>query len=211
MRGFRVELGEVEAACLAQGGIDQAVVLPHEETAGQIELVAYLVGSKRSASEMRTALVGRLPHYMVPSYFEWLAKIPLTANGKIDRKALPRPGAGVDAVREAAAPRNAVEQTLLALWREVLGLATIGIHDNFFDLGGQSLKAVRLRAKIESNLNVSVSLRDLFARPTIAELAVAIAEASGGEQAAVVSPELAELMAGLSSEELEEQLRELPL
>jgi acyl carrier protein len=209
VRGFRVELGEVEAACLALGGIDQAVVLPHEETAGQIELVAYLVGSKRSASEMRTALVGRLPHYMVPSYFEWLAKIPLTANGKIDRKALPRPGAGVDAPGEAAAPRNSTEQTLLTLWREVLGLATIGIHDNFFDLGGQSLKAVRLRAKIESTLNVSVSLRDLFARPTIAELAVAITEAGGGEQAAAVSPELAELMAGLSPEEIEAQLREL--
>jgi amino acid adenylation domain-containing protein/non-ribosomal peptide synthase protein (TIGR01720 family) len=209
VRGFRVELGEVEAACLAQGGIDQAVVLPHEETAGQIELVAYLVGSKRSASEMRTALVARLPHYMVPSYFEWLAKIPLTANGKIDRKALPRPGAGVEATGETAAPRNPTEQTLLTLWREVLGLATIGIHDNFFDLGGQSLKAVRLRAKIESTLNVSVSLRELFARPTIAELAVAITEAGGGEQAAAVSPELAELMAGLSPEEIEAQLREL--
>jgi aryl carrier-like protein len=93
----------------------------------------------------------------------------------------------------------------------VLGLATIGIHDNFFDLGGQSLKAVRLRAKIESALNVSVSLRDLFARPTIAELALVITEAGGGEQAAVVSPELAELLAGLSPEEIEAQLRELQL
>jgi amino acid adenylation domain-containing protein/non-ribosomal peptide synthase protein (TIGR01720 family) len=212
VRGFRVELGEVEAACLAQGGIDQAVVLPHEETAGQVELVAYLVGTKRSASDMRTALVGRLPHYMVPSYFEWVAAIPLTANGKIDRKALPRPGAGADGPREATAPRNATEQVLHGLWREVLGLTNIGVHDNFFDLGGQSLKAVRLRAKIESTLNVSVSLRDLFARPTIAELALAIAEAGGGEQSSVsVSAELAELVEGLSPDEIEAHLRKLQL
>lgn len=210
VRGFRVELGEVEAACLAQDGIEKAVVLPHEETAGQVELVAYLVGARRNAAEMRAALVGRLPHYMVPSYFEWLAAIPLTANGKIDRKALPKPGAGVDNAREKVAPRNQTERALLGLWREVLGVAEIGIHDNFFDLGGQSLKAVRLRAKIESVLNATVALRDLFARPTIAELAQAVAASAGGESVPLaLSPDLAELVEGLTPEEIEAQLRKL--
>ena len=210
VRGFRVELGEVEAACLAQDSIEKAVVLPHEETAGQVELVAYLVGTRRSASEMRAALVGRLPHYMVPSYFEWVAAIPLTANGKIDRKALPKPGGGTDRSRETAAPRNATERTLLELWQEVLGLAAIGIHDNFFDLGGQSLKAVRLRAKMETAFSATVSLRDLFARPTIAELAQTIAQAEkGAASVAALSPDLAELVEGLTPEEIEAQLREL--
>lgn len=210
VRGFRVELGEVEAACLAQDGIEKAVVLPHEETAGQVELVAYLVGASRSASELRAALVGRLPHYMVPGYFEWVPKIPLTANGKIDRKALPKPGGRSEVVGEKVAPRNATERTLLELWQEVLGVAAIGIHDNFFDLGGQSLKAVRLRAKIETAFNATVSLRDLFARPTIAELAQAIAPAGGSEASApALSPDLAELMEGLTPEEIEAQLRKL--
>jgi acyl-CoA synthetase (AMP-forming)/AMP-acid ligase II/aryl carrier-like protein len=210
VRGFRVELGEVEAACLAQASIEQAVVLPHEETAGQVELVAYLVGTPRSASAMRAALVERLPHYMVPSYFEWVSAIPLTANGKIDRKALPKPGGGTAGSRETVLPRNETERTLLGLWQEVLGVAQIGIHDNFFDLGGQSLKAVRLRAKIESVLNATVSLRDLFARPTIAELAQMIAQAGSDEAPAVaLSPDLAELVEGLSAEEIEAQLRKL--
>jgi acyl carrier protein len=212
VRGFRVELGEVEAAFLAQSGIEKAVVLPHEETAGQVELVAYLVGAGRSSSDLRVSLVARLPHYMVPSYFEWVETIPLTANGKIDRKALPRPGGGGSGPREVTAPRDATERILHGLWQEVLGVTTIGIHDNFFDLGGQSLKAVRLRAKIESTLNVSVSLRDLFARPTIAELALAIsAERADETPAAAVAADLADLVAGLSSEEVEAQLRKLQL
>jgi acyl carrier protein len=205
-------LGEVEAAFLAQSGIEKAVVLPHEETAGQVELVAYLVGAGRSSSDLRVSLVARLPHYMVPSYFEWVETIPLTANGKIDRKALPRPGGGGSGPREVTAPRDATERILHGLWQEVLGVTTIGIHDNFFDLGGQSLKAVRLRAKIESTLNVSVSLRDLFARPTIAELALAIsAERADETPAAAVAADLADLVAGLSSEEVEAQLRKLQL
>ncbi|HWL15344.1 MAG TPA: amino acid adenylation domain-containing protein [Opitutus sp.] len=212
VRGFRVELGEVEAACLAQSGIEKAVVLPHEETAGQVELVAYLVGAPRSASELRTALVERLPRYMVPAYFEWVPTIPLTANGKIDRKALPKPGGSAERSRDTVPPRNATERALLALWQDVLGVATIGIHDNFFDLGGQSLKAVRLRAKIEHALNVTVSLRDLFARPTIAELAQAIAQPeTDGTPEAGLSPDLAALVEGLTPEEIEAQLRKLQL
>lgn len=209
VRGFRVELGEVEAACLAQAGIEKAVVLPHEETAGQVELVAYLVGRARRTAELRAALGERLPHYMVPSNFAWVPAIPLTANGKIDRQALPKPGAGAGGARARTAPRNDTERTLHALWSEVLGVAEIGIDDNFFDLGGQSLKAVRLRAKIESVLNASVSLRDLFARPTIAELAQTIATSEGGGNAAALSPDLAELVEGLTPEEIEAQLRKL--
>jgi amino acid adenylation domain-containing protein/non-ribosomal peptide synthase protein (TIGR01720 family) len=210
VRGFRVELGEVEAACLALPDVEKAVVLPHEETAGQVELVAYLVGARRRASEMRAALMVRLPHYMVPGYFEWVQAIPLTANGKVDRGALPKPGAEMAGSRETTAPRNETERTLLGLWREVLGVAEIGVHDNFFDLGGQSLKAVRLRARIESVLNATVSLRDLFARPTIAELASAIAATGVAEDTApALSADLAELLEGLTPEEIEAQLRKL--
>lgn len=209
VRGFRVELGEVEAACLALGGIDKAVVLPFEEAAGQVGLVAYLVGETRSLPDLRSALLGRLPQYMIPGHFEWLAEIPLTANGKVDRKALPRPGIAAANRSEGVAPRNRTERILLDLWREVLGLDNIGVHDNFFELGGQSLKAVRLRAKIESSLRISISLKDLFARPTVAELAASIeglvgqpADESGGD-------DLSELMADLAPEELEAQLRKL--
>lgn len=212
VRGFRVELGEVEAACLAQNEIQQAVVLPHEETAGQFELVAYLVGTTRAASELRAALLVRLPQYMVPTYFEWVSAIPLTPNGKIDRKALPRPGSGAEAPRVSIAPRNPTEHALLALWHEVLGISNIGIHDNFFDLGGQSLKAVRLRSKIESTLNVALSLRDLFARPTIAELAAAVIEAGGGDAtASKFNSNLEEVMKEFSAEQIEAQLRKFQL
>jgi acyl carrier protein len=209
VRGFRVELGEVEAAFLAQAKIEQAVVLPLEETPGQVELVAYLVGERRNASELRTALAGRLPQYMIPGYIEWLPAIPLTANGKIDRKALPRPGGGAVSA-DAVAPRDATEAALLAMWREVLGIETIGIHDNFFDLGGHSLKAVRLRAKIEDGLTISISLRDLFAHATIAGLAALVGQL--GAKAAPATgeaAELADLMAELSPEELEAQLDKL--
>ncbi len=205
VRGFRVELGEVEAACLRQPGIEQAVVLPFEPTPGQLELIAYLVGSARHASEMRAALAPLLPTYMIPGYFEWVTAIPLTSNGKIDRKALPTPGAAGGS-RDRTPPRNATETALLGLWREVLGLEAIGIHDNFFDLGGQSLKAVRLRAKLEDSLNFAVTLRDLFARPTIAELAELIGTPRGE---AADDADLAALMESMSPEELEAHLRKL--
>lgn len=207
VRGFRVELGEIEAAFLAQGEIEQAVVLPFEPSPGQVELAAYLVGRTRGAAELRTALGARLPLYMVPGYIEWLPAIPLTANGKIDRKALPRPGGrGTDAT---AAPRDETERALLAMWQDVLGLETMGVNDNFFDLGGHSLKAVRLRAKIEDGFKVSVSLRDLFAHPTIAELAALMRPAEKAGAGTDEAAELAKLMDGLSPEEIEAQLNRL--
>jgi aryl carrier-like protein len=148
---------------------------------------------------------------MIPGYVEWVPSIPLTGNGKVDRKALPQPGAAAGGTDATAQPRNDTEHALLALWREVLGVDSIGVHDNFFDLGGQSLKAVRLRARIEDVLNVTVSLRELFAQPTIAELALLVGGA--GEPApptvAAVDAELAALMDELTPEEIEAQLRKL--
>ena len=130
-------------------------------------------------------------------------------SGKIDRKALPRPGADARAGAGAStvAPRNPAEQGLVGIWREVLGLEAIGIHDNFFDLGGQSLKAVRLRARIEDHFGVPVALRDIFTQPTIAELAVVLNRLQGGAQPAEAA--LADLVAEMAPEELEAHLRQL--
>jgi non-ribosomal peptide synthetase component F len=205
VRGFRVELGEVEAACLKQPGMAQAVVLPFEPNPGQVELAAYLVGERRAASAMREALAPLLPGYMIPAHFEWVEKIPLTANGKIDRKALPQPGATSAGAETGGhlAPRNDVERSLVAIWQEILGTTAVGVRDNFFDLGGQSLKAVRMRGRIEEVFGTSIALRDLFAHPTIDELATLI------PKPAPQDADLAALIDGLTPEELEAQLKKL--
>lgn len=210
VRGFRVELGEVESALLRQPGIRKAVVVPFEQEAGQLELAAYLVGESRPASELRNALETLLPVYMVPGYIEWLDAIPLTANGKTDRKALPKPGskAGISRSGASERPLTECERTLQGLWKEVLGVETIGLNDNFFDLGGQSLKAVRLRARIEDVFHLETPLKDIFGHPTIEAMAgwlTTLPQAASGQ----LDDDLATIIDGVTPEELEAQLRKL--
>ncbi|UCH92158.1 MAG: amino acid adenylation domain-containing protein [Candidatus Aminicenantes bacterium] len=168
IRGYRIELGEIENRLLNHPGIKETVVLVGEEEKGDKYLCAYIVShSECVISELRDYLSMELPDYMIPSYFEPLEKIPLTPNGKIDRKSLPKPGWKV--VESYDAPRNKIEKKLAGIWAEVLGIGKdkISIHDIFFQLGGHSLKAMLLTSKIYRELNVKMHLTEVFKNPTI--------------------------------------------
>lgn len=171
IRGFRIEPGEVEAALRAQPGVLQAAVAVREDVGGNRQLVGYVVLAAAPAVDLaalRGALGGCLPAYMVPTAIVSLPTLPLTANGKLDHRALPAPDLRTDHFR---APRNAQEAALAELFAALLGLPRVGIDDHFFDLGGHSLLATRLVARIRSTLDIEVPLHVLFDAPTVAELA----------------------------------------
>ncbi|WP_216840681.1 non-ribosomal peptide synthetase, partial [Dyella sp. S184] len=188
IRGLRIELGEIESTLAAQEAVRDVVVLAREDSVGDQRLVAYLVAHAGQgvpeASQLRTILLQTLPEYMVPSYFVELDQLPLTANGKVDRKALPAPDM---APSEAAyvAPRTPTEQIMASLWMELLKLDRVGIHDDFFALGGHSLLATQLVSRLRrSELQVELPLRALFEAPTIAALMLKIAGAEAATHAA---------------------------
>ncbi|WP_190285780.1 non-ribosomal peptide synthetase [Montanilutibacter psychrotolerans] len=180
IRGFRIELGEIEAELLRQPGVREAAVLAREDEPGDKRLVAYLVaaadGAAPNAHGLREALAQTLPDYMVPAAYMVLEALPLTGNGKIDRRALPAPGDVAFAQRDFEAPQGAVETMLAAIWSELLGVEQVGRHDNFFELGGHSLLAVRLMGSLRRE-QLHVDIRALFAQPTLAGLAVAVENA----------------------------------
>jgi amino acid adenylation domain-containing protein/non-ribosomal peptide synthase protein (TIGR01720 family) len=166
IRGFRIELGEIEAALLAQPGVRQAALSVHAGDGGP-QLCAYLVTEQTPndpiswRDDLRSALKVDLPDYMVPSHWLLLDELPLTSNGKLDRKALPLPDAE-DWQRPFEAPEGELEQQLAAIWADVLGVAQIGQHDNFFELGGHSLLAAQASARVELDLGIELPLRALF-------------------------------------------------
>jgi amino acid adenylation domain-containing protein len=176
IRGYRIELGEIEAALGQHVAIQQAVVLAREDTPGDRRLVVYVVatpGSTSSASDLRTFLLQKLPEYMVPTIFMSLESLPLTANGKLDRKALPAPDQTRRELDEAfVPPRTPVEEILVRIWAEVLKLDKVGIHDNFFTLGGHSLLAIGVVSRLRNHFRVDIPVRILFEAPTVARLAV---------------------------------------
>jgi hypothetical protein len=175
IRGFRVELTEVEAVLSRHPGVRAVVVEARKDTAGNPRLVAYIVpqtAAELQVRELRSWLQPELPDYMVPSAFVILDALPLSPNGKIDRKGLPAPGPGqLDPVVEYVAPRNALEETLARVWAEVLELERVGVHDNFFDLGGHSLQSIQLITRLTAVLNRPVSVKSVFQAPTVAEMA----------------------------------------
>jgi amino acid adenylation domain-containing protein len=181
IRGFRVELGEIESAISAYPEVREAVVVAHENRAGDKRLVGYIVPQRQSASiaaELREFLQKKLPEYMVPSAFVMLEALPLTPSGKLNRRALPAPQ-DLNAQRQnndpgAANCRSPLEHTLANIWSEVLDVQTIGVNDNFFELGGHSLLAVRLFAQIKKRLGKRLPLATLFQAPTVAQLAAVI-------------------------------------
>jgi natural product biosynthesis luciferase-like monooxygenase protein/amino acid adenylation domain-containing protein len=173
VRGFRVELGEVESVLERQAGIRRAVVTLSEMQMGNPRLIAYIVsdGKAISSDELKNAIREHLPEYMMPSCFVFLDKIPLTPNAKVDRKALAALETREPQVRSGDGPRNDVEASVAVVWGEVLKVEHLTRDDNFFDLGGQSLLAVRTVARIREMLRVEVAVRDLFDHPVLADFA----------------------------------------
>ncbi|MEU3572749.1 amino acid adenylation domain-containing protein [Kitasatospora sp. NPDC036755] len=177
IRGFRIELGEVEAAFTAHRSVGQALAVVREDQPGDKRLVVYATG-KATGGELLAFVADRLAAYMLPAAVVVLDSLPVTANGKVDRKALPAPEYAGAA--EGRAPRTERERELCALFAEVLGVPTVSIDDRFFDLGGHSLLATRLVSRIRATLGAELPIRTLFDSPTVAALAAAL---PGGEQA----------------------------
>jgi acyl carrier protein len=180
IRGCRVEPGETAAVLGGHPAVRQAVVVPRVDHTGERTLVAYVVangGPTPASDDLRRFLEQRLPGYMVPSVFVPMEAFPLMPSGKVDRGALPPPPLTTPATADNyVRPRSPVEATLAAVWADLLGRDRIGVHDSFFDLGGHSLMATQLAARVRSTLGVQVSLRDVFTRSTVAELADLIVE-----------------------------------
>jgi len=173
VRGFRIEPGEIEAALAVASGVEGCAVVAHQERAER-RLVAYVVparGHAPSVEELREHLGRRLPAFMIPALFMFLDVLPLTTNGKVDRRALPAPGPSrPDLAAALVEPRGEVEERLAAVWAEVLRLERVGVHDNFFELGGDSILSLQIVARA-SRLGLSLTPRQVFEHPTVAELA----------------------------------------
>ncbi|HEV3051001.1 MAG TPA: amino acid adenylation domain-containing protein, partial [Longimicrobium sp.] len=174
IRGFRIELGEIEVRLAEHPEVREAVVLAREDVPGDRRLVAYVVGAAR-AEALRAHMRQSLPEYMVPAAFVPLDRLPLTANGKVDRKALPAPELG-SAEDRYVAPRTPVEEVLAGIWAEVLRLERVGVEESFFELGGHSLLATRVVSRVRDVFAIELPLRALFEGPTVAELAVRVEE-----------------------------------
>ena len=180
IRGHRVELAEIERALLGLRQFREVVVVSLEDRPGEQRLVAYLVPDSQTAvtaSALRALLSEKLPDYMIPSSFVVLDAMPLTPTGKVDRKALPAPSRARPELNTSfVAPRTLFEKELAQVWAEILTLDLVGIHDNFFDLGGHSLEATRVVSRVIKTFQVDVPLQALFAAPTVAEMAAMITE-----------------------------------
>jgi hypothetical protein len=186
VRGFRIELGEIESV-LAEHPAVRAAAVAAPEVAGMKRLVAYVVTADPGdssddsmgdsmGSTLRAFLGERLPDYMIPSHFMTLDVLPLTATGKVDRRALPAPDGGAGRDEGFVAPRTPLEEAVAEIWSEVLGASRVGIHDSFWDLGGHSLLATKVLARLHEALGIDLPLQALFKSPTIAGLTVAIGE-----------------------------------
>jgi hypothetical protein len=201
IRGFRVELEEIEQALRTQPGVADCVVALHEDSEGDKRLFAYVVpiaGWELTIGDLRNCLKAKLPSYMMPAGFELIDALPLLPSGKINRRALPAPRCTQsDSEESFVAPRTPFERLLAVEWCEVLKLERIGIHDNFFELGGHSLLAAKVVSRVRGNLEVNFGMVDLFQAPTIASLAALLfprgAEHEPEDELAALLGELASL------------------
>jgi len=181
VRGFRIELGEIESVLREHESVLDAVVIALEDKGSEKRLVAYVVtaqGASRNVSELRSHLKERLPDYMIPSAFVYLDALPLTSHAKIDRRALPAPDTERPALAEAfIAPQTPAEKSLASIWTKLLNVNGIGINDDYFELGGDSLLATQLASQVRGVFEIELPLVELFRHPTLAEMAAAIEEA----------------------------------
>src|SRR5262249_3573952 len=173
IRGYRIELGDVQAALTGLAGVERAAVIAREDRPGDKRLVGYVTGTADPA-EIRDQLAERLPAYMVPAAVVVMDALPLTVNGKLDTRALPAPEYTAGEYR---APGTPTEEILAGIYAQILGLDRVGVDDSFFDLGGDSLSAMRVIAAINTSLDADLSVRTVFEAPTVAQLAPRI----GGE------------------------------
>ncbi|MBD2199778.1 MULTISPECIES: non-ribosomal peptide synthetase [Calothrix] len=181
IRGFRIELGEIEAVIKQHPNVGEAVVIAREDIPGDRRLVAYFVqhSQEQLAIDLREFLEQKLPEYMIPAAFVALEALPITPNGKLDRRALPAPKiTQLSSPSDFIAPSTAIEKQLVNIWTEILGIDNIGIHHNFFNLGGHSLLATRLISQIRQTFQIELPLRRIFEKPTIAGLAKDIEKAT---------------------------------
>jgi acyl carrier protein len=207
IRGFRIEPGEVEAVLGEHPAVRQAVVLAREDTPADKRLVAYVVPTDKTSSDidaLRALVRTRLPEYMHPSAYVVLEALPLTSNGKLDRHALPAPryGAAIDAF---VAPRDALENAIGEVWREVLGIEQVGLHSNFIEVGGHSLLATQVVARLSELLQVELPVKRMFEAPTIAELAAEVVSIGAGSDESELGRILREVES-LSDDEVARQL-----
>jgi amino acid adenylation domain-containing protein len=216
IRGFRIELGEIEAALRQAAGVSDCTVVVREDEPGDRRLVAYVVGDAE-AEALRDRLRQSLPEYMVPSAFVALDALPLTANGKLDRKALPAPEGDAYGQRSYEAPLGEVEAALAEIWAEVLGVERVGRWDHFFELGGHSLLAIRLIGRMR-RAGLHTDVRALFTTPVLAELALTVGGASSEievpangipEGCGSITPEMLPLVE-LSQAEIDRIVAEVP-
>jgi len=189
IRGFRIELEEIEKRLLEHENVKETVVTAGQVKGGDAYLCAYIVAKDAEqrvvSSELRHYLSQTLPVYMIPAFFIPIEQIPLNPNGKIDRKCLPEPGDGT--LRPAAGympPENRVEETIVRIWQEILSLPRIGIHDNFFDIGGNSLNVIRVGRKLKRELGITVPVVDMFRYTTVSKLAAHLGR-TGSQEAAI--------------------------
>jgi amino acid adenylation domain-containing protein len=183
LRGFRIELGEIEAVLNQHESVRQSLAMVREDAPGNPQLVAYVVATSPAADlpiQLRTLLAERLPNYMAPTAIVSMEAFPLTPNGKIDRRALPAPD-GASTTSEFVAPRNPTEAAVAAIWSEVLRRSNIGVHDDFFALGGHSLIATQVISRIQARLQRELPLKAIFEHPTVEQLARAVDD--GGRSA----------------------------
>ncbi|MEO8078326.1 MAG: non-ribosomal peptide synthetase, partial [Acidobacteriota bacterium] len=181
VRGFRIELGEIEAALMAQPAIRAAVVAVHPDAAGDKRLVAYIVaeGGAPTASDLRRSLKTRLPDYMIPSFFVELDRLPLTENRKVDRLALPQTFGPPASGDRHVPPSTPTEKQIAGIWEEVLGIERVSVDANFFDVGGHSLLAMKVIARVESAIGLRLNPRVLML-DTLQQMAAACDRQRGG-------------------------------
>jgi acyl-CoA synthetase (AMP-forming)/AMP-acid ligase II len=178
IRGFRIELGEIETRLAEHPGVKEAVVVVRDGEGAEKRLLAYYTakerggqrGHKCGAEELRAYLLGKMPAYMVPAAYVKLKELPLTVNGKLDRKVLPEPGEEAYARGAYEAPQGEIERTVAAIWTDLLKVERVGRLDNFFELGGHSLLAARLISRIREATGVEARVRDVFSAPTLRDL-----------------------------------------